>query len=117
MHEWVRMGTSLLQRALSEGLVALSGPPRFRHNDQIMRRPSAATPGEPKESDAAAEAVADVAGEHVLSEAPIPVAVPTMPCARLKWPLPNAMSATISGIMTLKTAAVMPSNTWTATSK
>ena len=47
----------------------------------------------------------------------MPVAVPTMPCARLKWPLPNATSATISGIITLNTAAVMPSNTCTATSR
>ena len=36
----------------------------------------------------------------------MPVAVPTMPCAKLKWPLPKAMSATINGIMTLNTAAV-----------
>ncbi len=46
----------------------------------------------------------------------MPIAVPTMPCARLKWPLPNATSATINGTMTLNTAAVMPSNTCTATS-
>ena len=45
----------------------------------------------------------------------MPVAVPMMPSARLKCPLPKATSATISGIITAKTAAVMPSNTCTAT--
>ena len=29
----------------------------------------------------------------------MPTAVPTMPCARLKWPVPRVMSATISGTM------------------
>jgi glycosyltransferase involved in cell wall biosynthesis len=38
----------------------------------------------------------------------MPTAVPMMPCARLKCPLPNATSATISGTITLKTAAIAP---------
>ena len=69
------------------------------------------------EGKTAAEFVADEPASTVLSDAPMPVAVPTMPCARLKWPLPNATSAKINGTITLKTAAVTPSKIWTATSK
>src|SRR5262245_22838227 len=53
----------------------------------------------------------------VLTEAPIPIPVPTIPCARLKWPVPRVMSAIVSGTSTPNTAAQIPSSTCTATSR
>ena len=47
----------------------------------------------------------------------MPIAVPTMPWARLKRPVPRVRSATISGTITPNTAAVMPSSSCTATSR
>src|SRR5262245_23832202 len=53
----------------------------------------------------------------VLTEAPMPMPVPTIPCARLKRPVLRAMSAIVSGTSTPNTAAEMPSSTCTATSQ
>jgi hypothetical protein len=53
----------------------------------------------------------------VLSEAPIPVVVPTMPWPRLKCPVPRVRSAMMSGTITPNTEAVKPSRSCTATSR
>ena len=46
----------------------------------------------------------------------MPVAVPTMPWPRLKWPVPRVRSAITSGTMTANTEAVTPSSSCTTTS-
>jgi hypothetical protein len=46
----------------------------------------------------------------VLTEAPIPTVVPTIPCPRLKCPVPRVTSAMTSGTMTASTAAETPSS-------
>src|SRR5215212_6686273 len=51
----------------------------------------------------------------VPSDAPIPTATPTTPCAKLKCPLPRVVSAVTSGTSTPKVAAEIPSSSWTAT--
>jgi hypothetical protein len=45
----------------------------------------------------------------VLIEAPMPDAVPTMPCAKLKRPVPPVRSAMIRAVRTPSTVALMPS--------
>jgi len=45
----------------------------------------------------------------VLIEAPMPDAVPTMPCAKLKRPVPPVRSAMIRAVRTPNTVALMPS--------
>ena len=51
-------------------------------------------------------------GQHfvVPSDAPIPDAVPMMPCAKLKRPVPLVRSAMTSGVSTPSTAPLMPSS-------
>src|SRR5262249_20871713 len=44
----------------------------------------------------------------VLSEAPMPIPLPTMPCARLKRPVPRVMSAMVSGTSTPNRRAAAP---------
>ena len=44
----------------------------------------------------------------------MPVEVPRMPRPRLKWPVPRVRSATTSGTITARTAAVTPSSSCTA---
>ncbi len=50
--------------ALYRKAVALNVPPRFRHHEPDQASPIAATPASPKNGDAAAELVADIAGKH-----------------------------------------------------
>ena len=52
----------------------------------------------------------------VLAVAPMPMAKPTKPSAKLKWPLRPAISAVISGSSTPRQAPAMPSSTCTRTS-
>ena len=47
----------------------------------------------------------------------MPIMVPTTPWVRLKRPEPRVRSAMVSGTITLITAAVRPSRSWTATSR
>ena len=65
---------------------------RARARTAIAARPAKAT-AVPKRS-------ARYPAPMVLKAAPIPVALPTMPCARLKRPVPREMSARASGTRT-----------------
>jgi len=67
--------------------------PGFRHHPARSWQGPSPQRREPQKCKTAAETIGDVAASTVLSEAPMPVAVPTMPCARLKWPAANATSA------------------------
>ena len=97
-------------RSRSAGFPA-SAPTTTRHRGDADR-------GQSEKRDLAAESSRSGSRPRVgLAEAPMPVVVPTMPCARLKWPVPRVISAMISGTMTPSTAAVMPSSIWTATSR
>ena len=50
----------------------------------------------------------------VLIEAPMPDAVPTMPCAKLKRPVLPVRSAMIRAVRTPSAVALMPSSAWEA---
>jgi hypothetical protein len=77
--------------------------------NQIMSVPSDAVAAMDKNAALEPSLSATSPDNVVLMEAPMPDAVPTMPCAKLKRPVPPVRSAMTSAVRTPSTVALMPS--------